>query len=390
VIYVAQYGSYPVLGKTLAGEQELAIAQGVYPRHTTIDPRSFGLAGLAYEAFQPPLYYYVAAPVTYLSGNYRTKALLLRFFGLFLLACSIALMARLSRHVLKERWLLGLAGAMVVFLLPNTVLRMVNISNENLAMPLMVLAVTELWIARTRKDAGRLLVCGLLVGCGILTDLFLLALVPVFLLVALSILRTHRTARDGRLAAAGGGLAVLLVLPWLIFNEVTYHALTANALAKREQIAIINPTHARYTIGRLPGATLSSFLQPLLPKAWLGILVTRSVAAYVAILFEVALILVTLVLAMVLGRRFVTSGYWILACPWFLTLVLCWVVEISAQWPVLNSRYSLPSLTLLALFGAAAGLMQAGSQRPVLIVSVAVSVFILVLWILAVPTISTL
>ena len=67
VIYVAAHGSYPVLGKTLASEQELAIGQGIYPRHTTINPRKFGLGGLSYEAFQPPLYYYVAAPVSLLT-----------------------------------------------------------------------------------------------------------------------------------------------------------------------------------------------------------------------------------------------------------------------------------------------------------------------------------
>ena len=41
VVYVAAHGSYPVLGKTLATEQELAIGQGIYPRHTTINPRTY-------------------------------------------------------------------------------------------------------------------------------------------------------------------------------------------------------------------------------------------------------------------------------------------------------------------------------------------------------------
>ena len=85
VLYVAEHGSYPVLGRTLASEPVLAIGQGVYPRPTTVNPRRIGLGGLSYEAFQPPLYYYLAAPVFYLSGTYHTKAIWLRCFGLLLL-----------------------------------------------------------------------------------------------------------------------------------------------------------------------------------------------------------------------------------------------------------------------------------------------------------------
>ncbi len=149
----------------MASEQELAIGQGTYPRRTTINPRTDGLGGLSYEA-QPPLYYYLATPVFFLSGNYHTKAILLRYFGLLLLVASIALFARLSRHVLKERWLLGFAGGLLIYLMPGVIVRMVTISDLNLAIPLATLTVTELWIAWERRSSTRLLLCGFLVGCG--------------------------------------------------------------------------------------------------------------------------------------------------------------------------------------------------------------------------------
>ncbi len=364
VIYVAQHGSYPVLGETLAGEQELAIAQGVYRAHTTINPRKFGLGGLAYEAFQPPLYYYLAAPVTFLSGNYRTKAFLLRFFGMFLLVASVGLLARLSRHVLKERWLLGLAGGLVAFLLPNSILRMVNISNGNLAVPLAILTVTEMWIAWQRGSSRRVILCGFLVGCGLLTDLFLAALVPVLILVAFSVLRKERTKRDVAHVAGGGVIAGLIVFPWLVFNEIKYHALTANALAKREQLPIINPTHARCTVGHIPGRTALQMLQPLWPTQWEHILVGHTFLGYLATIFQIAFIPTALVVTVFLGRRLLTSGLWIPLGPWVPVVIICWCAEIAFQWPTIHSRYALPFLAVLALFEIAAMLVVSRTVRP--------------------------
>jgi 4-amino-4-deoxy-L-arabinose transferase-like glycosyltransferase len=386
VIYVAQHGSYPILGKTLAGEQELAIAQGVYPAHTTIDPRKFGLGGLAYEAFQPPLYYYLAAPVTFLSGNYHTKAIFLRFFGMLLLLISIGLLARLSQHVLKERWLLGLAGGLVVFLLPNSIVRMVNISNGNLALPLAILTVTEMWIAWERGSSRRLVLCGVLVGFGLLTELFLAALLPVLILVAFSVLRKTRTRRDVAHVVGGGVIAGLMVLPWLIFNEVTYHAVTANGLAKQEQLSIINPTHARFTIGHIPGTTVLKMFQPLWPTKWVHILTGHTFLDYLATIFQIAFVPTALVVTLLLGRRLLTSGLWILLGPWVALVVMCGCAEIIIQWPTIHNRYALPFLAVFGLFEVAAMLAVSRTIRPLLISLAAMSVFLVVLWVHVVPT----
>jgi 4-amino-4-deoxy-L-arabinose transferase-like glycosyltransferase len=386
IIYIAAHGSYPVLGKTLASPEELAIGQGRYPRHTTINPKTDGVAGLSYEAFQPPLYYYMAAPVSLLSSNYHTKAIILRYFGLILLMVAIGLFARLSRHVLKERWLLGLAGGLLVFFMPGVLVRMVTISNINLAIPLAVLIVTELWIAWERQSHRRLLVCGFLVGCGVLTDLYLVEMVPVYACVAGSIIWRSRTKASIAYAALGGVIGALVVFPWLTFNEIEYHALTASALAKREQLSLVNPKHLRFTIGQLPGLTVARFFQPLMAQEWI---VSSVFYSYLIILFEVLLLPAAIVLAITLGRRFFSSGLWIFVLPLACNIGLAWYIDIGQQWlsGSMVPRYIYPTLPFIALFVVAAYLRLASSIRPLLVTMTVSGLFLGALWVHLVPTI---
>ncbi len=382
-------GLYPVLGKTPASEQELAIGQGIYPRHTTINPRKFGLGGLSYEAFQPPLYYYVAAPVSFLSGNYHTKAILLRYFGLLLLMASIALLARLSRHVLGRRWLLGLSGGLLIFLMPGFILRMVTISNLNLAVPLVVLTTTELWIAWKRESPLRLILCGALVGACVLTDLYLFEVVPLYLAVAGILIWRKRDRTAVIPAVSGAALAGLVVLPWLVFNVVKYHALTATAIAKREQLAIVNPQHVRDTIGQLPGYTLSWLFQPLMPEEWGTRLFGHAFYSNLATLFQVLIVPAAVVLALALGRRLISSGLWILLLPVVCNVLLCWYVYYGQQWlsGSMVARYMYATLPLLALFSVASVRVLFSAIRPLLVTLAVSTGFLVALWIFLVPTI---
>jgi 4-amino-4-deoxy-L-arabinose transferase-like glycosyltransferase len=386
IVYIAAHGSYPVLGKAFASPEELAIGQGRYPKPTTINPRTDGVAGLSYEAFQPPLFYYIAAPVSLLSGNYHTKAILLRYFGLILLVIAIALFARLSRHVLKERWLLGLGGGLLVFYMPGVLVRMVTISNINLAVPLAILIVTELWIAWERQSSRRLLVCGLLVGCGVLTDLYLAEMVPVYLCVAGSIVCKKRSKATIGWTVLGGIIGALVMLPWFAFNWLKYHALTASSLAKREQLVLVNPEHLRFTIGQLPSLTVSRFLQPLMAQEWGA---RSAFYAYLISLFEVLLLPAAIALAVLLGRRFFSSGLWILLLPIACNIVLAWYIDIGQQWGSgsMAPRYIYPTLPFVGLFVVAAYLKFARSIRPLVTTITLSSVFLTALWINLLPVI---
>lgn len=389
IVYIAQHGSLPVLGKALASEQELAIGQGVYPRHTTINPKTDGLGGLSYEAFQPPLYYLVATPIFFLSGNYHAKAIILRFFGLVLLLIAIALFARLSRHVLKQRWRLGLACGLLVFLMPGIIVRSVTISNVDLAIPMAVAAVTELWIALERRSSLRLIPAGLLVGCGVLTDLYLADLVPAFVAVALIVLSSRSTRTDMIRVAGGVALGVLVTLPWFIFNEIEYHGLTASALAKAEQIGIVNPHHVRFTIEQLPSLTTQNLFMPLMPQEWGTFLAAHGFMSYLAMLFQVMLIPTALVLAVTLWRRILTTGWWLLLLPWVCNILLCWYIDIGQQWEsgAMVARYTYPTLVVLSAFIIAAVLALVRTTKPVVITVVLSTAFLVGLWIQLVPTI---
>jgi Dolichyl-phosphate-mannose-protein mannosyltransferase len=389
VIWIATHGSLPVLGKAPASEQQLAIRQGLYPRRSTIVPAKYGLGGLSYEAFQPPLYYVVASPVSLLSSNYRTKAYLLRFFGLALLLLAIALYARLSRHVLKKRWLYGLSAGLLIFMMPGIIIRSVTISNVNLAIPIFIAAVTEMWIAWERRSPRRLVVAGGLVGLSVLTDLYLAELVPVLIILGIDLVRTRRTWIDAAWALAAGVVAFVIVLPWLIFNEIHFHALTASTLVKAEQDYLVNPHHLHDSIGQLPNLTVNSLLAPLMPQEWATYLPSHPGWSELATVFQVLLIPGVIVLVGVLGRRLLSSGLWLLALPWVFNILLCWYIDIAQMPDTLIARYTYPSLTLLGLLGAAGLLQLTRSVRPLVVISALGSFFLIALWISAVPLIAT-
>ncbi|HEY2215467.1 MAG TPA: hypothetical protein VGH31_10450 [Acidimicrobiales bacterium] len=389
IAYIAQHGSLPVLGHALATEQELAIAEGLDPTHASIDPRKHGLGGLAYEAFQPPLYYYLATPAFFLSSDYHTKAIILRFFGLGLFVVAIALLARLSRHVLKRRWLIGLAGGMLIFLMPGVMVRAVTISDVNLAVPIAIATVTELWIAWERRSSYRVITAGLLVGCGVLTDLYLAEMVPIFIVVAVitmvgNVSRAHRIR-----CVAGVALAAAVTVPWFVFNEIHYKALTASNLAKKEQLSTVNRHHLHFGLSEIPGLTVQTLFAPLMPQEWSTWLTGHDLLVYGATLFEVCIVPAAIVLAVALWRRTLQSGYWILILPWLCNIALCWYIDYGQQWQsgAMVARYTYPTLVILGLFTAAAASVFIRSNRTWLVTLITGTAFLIVLWGHLVPSI---
>jgi D-alanyl-D-alanine carboxypeptidase (penicillin-binding protein 5/6) len=391
IAYIAEHHSLPVLGKAHATEQELAIGKGVYPGRVKIDAAKDGLAGLDYEAFQPPLYYLVATPFFYLNGNFHSKAIILRFLGLAFLLLAIALFARLSRHVLKKRWRIGLAGGLLVFLMPGIIVRSVTISNDSLAIPIAIATVTELWIALERRSSGRLIAAGALVSCGVLTDLYLAEMVPVFIGVAAVILWSSRTWRDVVRVALAAGVGVVVALPWFVFNAVEYHALTASAVAKAEQLSTVNPHHLHFTVGQLPALTVDSLFQPLMPQEWGSLTFPHPLTNYVSVLFQVLLVPLAIFLTVVLGGRLFRTGYWVLVAPWVVNVLLCWYIDIGQQWEsgAMVARYTYATLTILGLFVVAATLSLVRSVKPVVVTMVLSTAFLVVLWIQVVPSIAS-
>jgi len=90
---VAEEGRLPVLGRDLISAEAQAINDGTWPQPSPSDPRTLGFAGQSYEAFQPPLYYVLAAPVFAVAGDHRHKVFALRAFDLILLGVAVGLWA---------------------------------------------------------------------------------------------------------------------------------------------------------------------------------------------------------------------------------------------------------------------------------------------------------
>ncbi|HZM53839.1 MAG TPA: hypothetical protein VFC03_02310 [Acidimicrobiales bacterium] len=350
---IAEHGSLPVLGKTENSLQVLAISQGVYPGPTTINPKSDGLAGMSYEAFQPPLYYVVAVPAFYASGNFITKVHAIRLFDLLLLLAAVALAGRLCRAVLGDQWMIGWTMTMVFFALPGVVLRFVTISNLALAVPLTLLFVTEVWIAWERHSPRRLIVAGVVLGLCILTELELLLLVPVFALVVAAEVVHQKPQRSWLPLVAAVAVPVILVAPWLLFNEATYHMATAAPIAIKEQTAIINPHHLHYSLGQLPKDTVNAVTNPTLVGEWGGALGNQVALTYLDHLLAVLVVPASLVLILGMGRRLWSVRSAILGLPWLLNVVELWYIRYIQQWSV-DVRYTFPTLPILLVLAAVA------------------------------------
>ena len=313
-----------------------------------------GIVGLGYEDFQPPLYYALAVPAYELSGNYHTKVIALRFFDLALLGAAVLLLARLCRRVLGRRWLTGFAAGMLVLALPGVVIRAVAVSNTALAVALTIACVSELWTARATDRAVRLVPAGVLAGLALLTNLFALVLVPVYVLVAFGIMRRTRSRRDLFVAGTGAAAVLVLVLPWLAFNLVEYHALTATSLARSEQLATVNPHHVRYGLAMVADEAGSWLVSPVVPQEWT--VFAHPVLTWLTGVVTVALVPLALLVGLATGRRVLTAGHWMLVLPWGLNVAMCVGITYAAQWQTELARYTYPTLPLLAVFGAAGAL----------------------------------
>jgi hypothetical protein len=388
---VAEHGSLPVLGRTPTSPQGLAIAHGTYPRPVHLSPAHLGLIATSYEAFQPPLYYVLAVPAFDVPSNYLHKVYAVRLFGVGLLLVAIVLAARLARVVLGDRWMLGWSMVLAFLTLPGVVLRMATISPTPLAVVLGILFVTELWLAWTRHSAGRLLGAGAVAGLCVLTELELLAFLPVLALVVVAEVvhrtRRHRAdpaegRRPGQVAVgwvvAALAVPVVLVAPWLAFNEATYHLLTAGTIAIREQTYLVNPQHLHFSPIHLPDDT-AVLIDPTLPAEWINAWGANPSMAYLGALLAVMMGPAALFVILGKGRKLWSVRWAILGLPVLVMLVELLAVRYVEQW-VVQPRYAYAALPgFLVLAAAATRDTFRASYLPVLGNAVAAGVLV-TLW----------
>lgn len=374
---VAEQHRLPVLGRDLVTWQDRAIAIGDYPRRTPrTDPRVSGFAGQQYEAFQPPLYYVLAAPAFSIPSSYRTKVFALRWFDLALLLVATGLLAVLARSVFGARWLLPFSLGLSVLLWPGVLVRAITVSNAALELPLALALLIAAWHAHSRRSARWLVAAGGLLGLCVLTKLTLVPLAVLLIPAGLTLLRERRIA-----AVAGACmLPVLLVGPWLTSNVQRYGHLTAGDLAKRMQAPLLDPGLPDYGLSDLPSRS-GRLLWALVPAEWNAEL-GRPVLGLVIKLLPLAFVAFALVAAIRCPRLLRSPQAAFLGLPLVLAIALLVWILVGEDWQSsFLIRYANPAMAPFALFAAWAWRRAGGRDRPLAALSVAATVVVFATWV---------
>ncbi len=357
---VAEEGRLPDLRDELISPEAEAIDEGVFPAPPRTDPAARGLAGRSYEAFQPPLYYVVAAGPFAAGGDHLAKVRVLRLLGLACLLLAAFLLWRLARGSPAV-----FAVALCFLLWPGVVVRTVTVSNAALELPLALGAMLAARAAHERRDGRLLVLAGALAGLGLLTRLSLVVLLPVLAVVALLHVR-----RGGRRATAALALALpcLLLAPWVASNVERYGAPTASALVREMQDPVLNPSGRDLGTGDLPDLH-ERLLGGVIAEEWWSELLSPAKRR----LRDVFLLLtLALPLGLVLVRR---PPAWALLCaPLALGIGLMSAGLLLGNWDFFYPRY------LYGVLPAAGVAIGAALGRVALPYAATVTFSLLVLW----------
>ena len=341
---VAEDGRLPLIADMVSPEVQ-AITDDTFPRPSPRDPAAVGLAGRAYEAFQPPLYYLLAAPVFRLPLDHEAKVSALRLLDLALLAVAVALLFALARELFGERHRAPLALALSVLLWPGVVVRAITVSNAALELPLGIAVALALCRARSPRGVA---VAAALVGALLLTKLTLAALAVPLIGVAVAVAVARR--RPAALVALL--IPLLMLAPWLAFNHDRYGTLTANAQALAQQASTLYPDGRRPGAADLP-ARLASLPRGSLPQEWYAQLEHPAIGIAARAL---PLGLLAFLLAALLRRPAAlrTRPAGVLLAPVVLVVATAAATLITQHHDIVLLRYAAALLPGLALYAALA------------------------------------
>ncbi|MET0685094.1 MAG: hypothetical protein ABW060_07250 [Solirubrobacteraceae bacterium] len=342
---VAEDGRLPELTDLVSPEVQ-AITDRTWPEPSPVDPAIRGLAGRSYEAFQPPLYYLVAAPAFLVEADHLRKVKVLRAFDLLLVLAAVALLWRLSGALRPADRLLAFSAGLVVVLWPGVLVRGITVSNAALELPLVTALLLVTWRLGTEPRRGTRVLAGVLLGACLLTKSTLISLAPLVLLVGAVDWRRHRDGVGTGLLVA---LPAALLAPWLAFNVAHYDALTPAAAAREQQRPFVNPDDVQYGVGDAVERT-GRMLDQILPVEFLGQLDVAWVRVATALVVA-ALVVPAVVLAITSPRRRVI---WFFALPVLTGYAMLVLTLLSANWPSFNLRYLYPVLPALAVAVAVA------------------------------------
>jgi 4-amino-4-deoxy-L-arabinose transferase-like glycosyltransferase len=332
---IAEHGRIPVAGTDLVPWQVLSIERHVYPRRTGLDPRKLGLAGLSYEAWQPPLYYVLAAPAFLIPTSYLEKVRAVRAFNLGLVLAALLLLALLAKAVFDRRWLLPYGLALSILLWPGVLVRAVTVSNEALELPLVCLFLLIAWRAAAAPTPLRLVATGFCFGLCVLTQLTLVCLAPALAVPVIVWLRRRRDRGAAAWALAAVGLPVLVLAPWLWMNLARYGTPVGSSIAERITATNFPPGPRSGAVALRSG--LARLGHALLPQEWWPEYQGMGGAGMVAL---AGLPLLALAPSLRRPSLLRTRQAVILGAPLLLCLLILAVVLLKDSWPpALFPRY---------------------------------------------------
>jgi hypothetical protein len=153
------------------------------PPHWSREPGAGNLT--AYEAFQPPLYYWIMAPVLRLASGLSLagQVMALRWLGSLIASLVIPLIFLVGRELFRDhRAALGCAAVAAV--MPEFAIDLARVGNECVAVVLFTLLT---WIAlklvRTGIGYSLAAVLGLVLGLGLLAKAYFLTAIPALALL---------------------------------------------------------------------------------------------------------------------------------------------------------------------------------------------------------------
>jgi len=356
-VHVAEGRGLPVVGQTPVHPEVLALQDGVYPARSTAQAADLGFRGESYEAFQPPLYYALAAPFSAWSDDWQVKVRLLRLLAVALLLPTFALLYVLCRLVRPSGPLPVYAAALVPLLFPAFRQQQMVVGNDVLLVPLTIGFACCAWLAATRRSVAAQLGAGVLVGLLLLTKLTAVWSLVVLVLIGLAVVRAQPTLRARALAVLVTGVPALMLLPWLASNLQRYGALTANELVLRLQAEVSPPT--RPTAAEEAWQVVVVLVQLVLGRrddyaSWV---------TWAAGVLAVGLLLANLVV--LVGRVCPWPVAVVLALPLPLQIALLSVLSVVQGTELLYERYLLPVAPLAALAAVLlAARLPLRSRRP--------------------------
>jgi hypothetical protein len=322
------------------------------------------LSSFSYEAFQPPLYYLIAAPVVSLAddgdGNLLPEVRLLRLVSALCFLAAIALIAVLARLAVPRAPLAAFCAGLIPLMSPGTLLNLAQGTNQALELPLTVGLLCLLLTLFRGASGWYLLPTAATVAALLLTRTTSAALVPLVLAVVLR-WAWRKRARPLTLVQLTGSAALGLALlaPWLIWNERMYGSLTGNAQAQALQLRIAFPIAfppPPVTLGFLRQHSNEWLRTVLLPEQRMGVAVPAVVGVAVGAALFAILVVIAAAASKSVWRRYGEFAWRavILVAPFLLTAFALVAVSFYEQFNIMRGRYLFASLPGVAIAFVAA------------------------------------